>query len=205
MDTTASQQNSFAPLLDLPHSVVEEVFSELPYLFCLCNEQGQIQFTTQRFLSVLGETPALHLDKDKLVLLGSFENQQLQSALLHCCHCSRLNIEERRHVTIEQNKKLLGVFVITSVVGSGQSGKGLSLVRLSLPDTVDWGRVTEVIDLTAREQEVAQALYQGNKLSGLSQSMNLSYNTLKVHMKNILKKFEVNSQAELLIKLSMFR
>lgn len=52
--------------------------------------------------------------------------------------------------------------------------------------------------LTKREQSVAQSIIKGNSYKIISYELNISLDTVRMHIRNIYKKFQINSKAELI-------
>lgn len=56
--------------------------------------------------------------------------------------------------------------------------------------------------LTSRELEIATLIYQGNSSKEIAQEINLSYHTVRNHIKQIYKKLGVSTRSEMLVKLT---
>jgi len=56
--------------------------------------------------------------------------------------------------------------------------------------------------LTKQEKRIAKKVLDGMTYPEISERLNLSINTVKTHMKNIFKKYQVNSKIELYHKLT---
>lgn len=57
-------------------------------------------------------------------------------------------------------------------------------------------------DLTSRELEIATLIYQGNSSKEIAEEINLSYHTVRNHIKQIYKKLGVSTRSEMLVKLA---
>jgi DNA-binding NarL/FixJ family response regulator len=53
-------------------------------------------------------------------------------------------------------------------------------------------------DLTSRQLEIVSRLVQGERVPTIARSMFLSQKTVRTHLANVFRKFDVHSQAELL-------
>ena len=80
-----------------------------------------------------------------------------------------------------------------------------ALVTVVFQTTIKWLLVRSEMNLTTKELELLQSIYCKKKLNDIAIELNVSYNTLRTHLQNIFKKFRVNSQSELMIKLALFR
>lgn len=56
--------------------------------------------------------------------------------------------------------------------------------------------------LTGQEKRIARKVMDGMSYPGIAERLNISINTVKTHMKNIFKKYQVNSKIELYHKLT---
>jgi len=54
--------------------------------------------------------------------------------------------------------------------------------------------------LTPRELEIATLIYQGNSSKEIAGEINLSYHTVRNHIKNIYSKLGVSTRSEMLVK-----
>ncbi len=58
---------------------------------------------------------------------------------------------------------------------------------------------TSILKLTRTERKLVNGLIKGDSVSGLSEKFKISENTVKNHKKNIYRKLEVKTQAELIL------
>lgn len=58
---------------------------------------------------------------------------------------------------------------------------------------------TSILKLTRTERKLVNGLMKGESVSGLSEQFNISENTVKNHKKNIYRKLDVKTQAELIL------
>ena len=61
--------------------------------------------------------------------------------------------------------------------------------------------MTQVIQLSKREWEVAELLLQGKSNKSIASSLGISDRTVEFHLKNIYAKYQVNTRVELILKL----
>lgn len=60
--------------------------------------------------------------------------------------------------------------------------------------------VTEQYDLTSREKEILALLVKGNSYKMIAASINISFETVKTHIRNIYDKLQVHNQSEAVAK-----
>lgn len=72
-----------------------------------------------------------------------------------------------------------------------------ALVRLSVKRTVDQ---EEVVGLTEREQEIVFRIRAGLNNKNIARQLNISVNTVKSHVSNILQKLDAGNRVEALVK-----
>jgi len=58
----------------------------------------------------------------------------------------------------------------------------------------------DTYDLTAKEKEVLACLVEGKSFKMIADALNVSYETVRSHMKNIYAKLHVHSNTEAVIK-----
>ncbi|MDF2156476.1 LuxR family transcriptional regulator [Algoriphagus sp. CAU 1675] len=58
--------------------------------------------------------------------------------------------------------------------------------------------------ISSREKEIAQLLSEGHSTKSISDQLNISFNTVESHRKNLLIKLEAKNTAELVYKLNQF-
>lgn len=61
----------------------------------------------------------------------------------------------------------------------------------------DYGRTERIIDLTDKEREVLQLLAEGFTSKEIAVELNITFNTVNVHRKNIMKKLNIHKSADL--------
>lgn len=61
---------------------------------------------------------------------------------------------------------------------------------------IQWGRITALSSLTAREQEILELLSEGHQNKLIAHKMSLSEHTVKVHVHNLLAKLRVSNRTQ---------
>lgn len=79
------------------------------------------------------------------------------------------------------------------------------LVTLNKQSAIRWLAVKQEYALTKKEIALVKSLSLKKKLNELSVENRVSYNTLRTHLQSIFRKMSINSQAELMVTLGMFR
>jgi two-component system NarL family response regulator len=104
-----------------------------------------------------------------------------------------LNILEPAIRTVSDGGAFLGAFVADYLL----RGEGYNTLRLAASRRTD---STELNALSKREHEVLGLLSEGKSNEQIAQSLGLSIQTVKVHVKHILKKLKVTDRTQAVIK-----
>ena len=65
------------------------------------------------------------------------------------------------------------------------------------PDPADLAGAPRTVHLTSREREVAELIVQGRTNREIAEALVLSERTVDSHVRNIMGKLEINSQAQI--------
>jgi two-component system nitrate/nitrite response regulator NarL len=76
----------------------------------------------------------------------------------------------------------------------------VSLQNSASSDPIDrQSTLKESLDFTAREQAVLEALSRGHSNKAIARDLNVAENTIKVHVRGILRKLQVSNRTEAVI------
>ncbi len=90
---------------------------------------------------------------------------------------------------------------INTVGGDQQQSYLLHLSRVASKNGKIFNRLDRT-GLTSRELEIATLMYQGNSPKEIAEEINLSYHTVRNHIKHIYSKLGVATRSEMLVKLT---
>lgn len=76
--------------------------------------------------------------------------------------------------------------------------------QVEKPPTLDVGHIRDFFGLTHAESEIAALVFQGLAAKDIAAARNVSPETVRSHIKNLLNKTECNRQVELVAKLARF-
>lgn len=71
------------------------------------------------------------------------------------------------------------------------------MAQSSAAPVIEYQKTAELFNLTDREQEIAAYILKGHSSLSISLNLNISAATVKVHRRNIYRKMNISSQAEL--------
>lgn len=175
----------------------------------VCDSNGNILLKNKTADEELTTTHSLELTNKKLILKEEILQLQLNYYINECANLSYNNISMQESIIIE-DKLGIGpnILIVISPIVRNNDFVDISLpcclITITFQKLLNWKNICESYNLTPKELELLQALYSKKKLIALTCELNVSYNTLKNHLQSIFRKLEVNSQAELLIKISIY-
>ena len=170
----------------------------------LFDGEGRAMFSSEAARQVLQHTRAISLDREGRLRAASFSaNRTLQSVLgstLHPQDAARVG----GIVAIPRQAPMGPMVVMIAPVSAGSSVfpdlNPAVIVYISDPSCGEYGRehvLTKAYGLTAMEGKVATQLLSGERLPAIADSLGLSVNTVRTHVKHAFSKTGTRSQAQL--------
>ena len=71
--------------------------------------------------------------------------------------------------------------------------------RFDLPKKV-WGRIADVLQLSARELDVVQGVFGGRTEAAIAQALRISPHTVHSHLDRLYRKLDVRSRSDLVVR-----
>ena len=136
-------------------------------------------------------------DHDKIVAKG---NCTFLSTVFSQANIIKLRKIESYCLLSQLGRRLYEITLMLANEGANESAR-LYLLRFSRI-TNKTGKITNQLNragLTKRELEIARLIYQGTNTRDISEEINLSYHTVRNHIKNIYSKLGVSTRSEMLV------
>ena len=173
----------------------------------LLNAQGQIVHANELALSLLSQQDCIHRVSDQLLRLPDMASQQvLQTALKDCgMPCASSHESRFAPQIIVRGKAGSYVLSVQPLSGAQRLRSGAAaVVLIQLPQASDMHHLQPLRDtygLTASELHLVHGLVNGRSLKQIASSKGASYETMRVHLRQVFGKTGVNRQA-LLVNLA---
>jgi DNA-binding CsgD family transcriptional regulator len=189
----------------IDHDVIElyrHVLDQSDKGILVCSENTAIMLANQHIISYLSGSNIFDTKNDKLTCSNDIWNKQLIQYIKVCCQNKAGTVKQ----SIEMQEQDVTILItISALECTDCKDFNLCLVVFDFQYSLNWALVAQEYELTLKEQQLIKALYHQHKLPELEEKLNVSYNTLRTHMQNILKKMNVHSQAQMMSKLNMFK
>lgn len=128
-----------------------------------------------------------------IVVFSDNENRNSIAASLRCGAKGYVPSDTPLEVAARAIKLVLvgGVFVPANVLVESQEG-----------ETSQPAAVTPKLDFTARENDVVKALLKGKSNKVIAYDLSLSESSVKVHIRNVMRKLQVRNRTEAVIRIA---
>ena len=173
----------------------------------VCDKFATITLCNEYADKKVKELPEFNCTDGKLKLQDEMLNRQLAYYLRECASLSYNGIGRQQTIFLDkpgQESIQITVSPLKDRNRFNDLDASCCLVTIELKRPMNWNAVIQEFGLTAREQQLLRAIYNKKKLSDLSELFGVSYNTLRTHLQSIFRKADVNSQTELMIRISQF-
>ncbi|WP_133471981.1 LuxR C-terminal-related transcriptional regulator [Paraglaciecola marina] len=194
-------------------NLTKSIIDQQDKAILVCDENGTIVIQNQFAEQNLLPPSSIYVSNNKICIESPESQNQLEHFIRECSKLAYKSIGSQESIIIEQqdhDQENHDVILITvAPVKDSKQFNNIEvpccLITVNYQHKINWVNIQNQFSLTQRETQLTQALYFKKKLSVLTSELNVSHNTLKTHLKSIFLKLKVNSQTELLVKLSLFR
>ena len=182
----------------------QAVLDQSPQPLLVCSATGNIRLCNKKAQDWLEQNPLLFVQQQQLQFRSPVYQhrlrQLLQQAVGQVQNCSlpaSMPVDDAQG----QQQALLQ-FDPLQLQDTELAKEQVVLVTIRLPKVPDWHWLQQQFELSCRQLQLLQALHQSQKLSAMAAQYQISYHTLRSHLQQLFRKFAVNSQTELMLKLS---
>lgn len=189
-------------------NISKSILDQQEHAVLVCNEHGDIIINNDYALDKLIATSPVCIANDKLKLTDRKRQKQLNYYISQCSQLAYLEIGTQETIIIE-NAQHENILITVSPLKNYNTFNDIDvsccLVTVHFQKQLNWQKLTAEFALTPKELRLLKAIYAKKKLKELTDMFNVSYNTLRTHLQNIFQKTGVNSQTELMVKISLFK
>lgn len=174
----------------------------------VCDENGRVVIANEFANENLTNKAPIYFHQDKLLIPISAYQKRLEQLIKLCCSLSYRDIGTQESLaidTIDGDNVLVMVAPLRVKHAFVDIDRPSCLVTVTFQKQLKWEVLLKEFGLTPKELQLLKGLYAKKRLYELNDSLGVSYNTLRVHLKSIFKKIQVNSQAELMVKINLFK
>jgi 4a-hydroxytetrahydrobiopterin dehydratase len=159
-----------------------------------------------RYLKLFNESIGIDINdwqETELGLYKKYEFTDFQTAMQFMFDASEIINKENHHPKWTNEYNIVQVWLSTHDAGNSITDKDYNLAKKidsiieELP--IKPGRAG-VVELTNKERKVLALLKQGKTYQQIADELGISFNTANFHIKNLYKKFGVNSNIALISK-----
>ena len=185
----------------------QSALDQLDKAIIICDENGQVMIANAFANEKLNAECPVTLAANKLFIKNPIYQQRLILCIRQCANRHYTEISEQETIII-QGSHYEDILLTTAPLKNKNTVSDIDvpccIVTISFQQQRDWLKISDLFLLTPKEMRLLKALYANKKMIDLPTIFHVSYNTLRSQLQSIFKKLEVNSQSELVIKLSLF-
>ena len=188
--------------------ITDSVLDQTDKAIFVCNDQCNLLKLNKYAEHKLSNNGFFKIIDGKLQICHAIYQRQFKDCVRHCALLAFNDIGSQQTIVLEEENATQAVVSISPLKKNSDFidiEKPFCLVSIEFSDSMPWLKLEEFYSFTPKEMLLLKGLYQRRSLRTLSESFGTSYNTLRVHLQNIFKKAQVNSQTELMIKLNAFK
>ncbi len=189
-------------------NITQNILNQTEKGIIVCDETGTIELSNEFADELVTKGHCLAYHGNKLALTDPLDHKRLQHYIGQSTALSYTGVDLQETMVLENSdgsQALISVAPLRNHKGIGIAGRPCALITLTLQSSLNWSLLVSQFKLTPKETKLLRAIYSKNKLKDLVDVFGVSYNTLRSHLQNIFRKVGVNSQAELMIKLNLFK
>lgn len=189
-------------------NISKSILDQQDKAILVCDAQGTIVLSNDYAEQHLVLPSVISIRNNKIHVREHMYQKRLEFFIKQCSALAYKDIGLQETLVIEQengDNKLITVSPLINQNAFNDIDVPCCLVTVNNQHQLNWKNVQNEFELTPKELKLIRAIYAKKKLNDLTGVFGVTYNTLRTHLQSIFKKTEVNSQTELLIKLSMFQ
>lgn len=188
-------------------NISKSILDQQDKAILVCDAQGNVVIHNDCAKQQLVQPSIITLTNNHIQIADSLYQQRLNFFIEQCATLAYKDIGLQETLVIEQASGESVLVKVSPLINQNTFNDidvPCCLVTINHQQQVNWHNVEREFELTPKELQLIKAIYQKQKLNDLITEFGVSYNTLRTHLQSIFKKARVNSQTELLIKLTMF-
>jgi len=172
--------------------------------YLLCDYLGNIILKSKGAKDLANEQEVISLRNEVFSSKYPYIRNKIKSLLRYICNESNIQQESFYIDSPDNNHMHVQATRINIEDFQTYSHRKLAYIKLKRPPKIDWNIIKETFSLSPKELNIYKAICNNQKLQDLTIIHSVSYNTVRTQLRSLLKKVEVNSQAELIIKSTLF-
>jgi DNA-binding CsgD family transcriptional regulator len=173
----------------------------------ICDKQQHIFLMNKYALDKFDRSSFISISNHRLVINHPIYNQMLVNYIENSVNHEYFSISQQKVIVLsEQGENIfINVLPIKNKNNFSDIDVPCCLITIIFEKQLNWEAIISEFELTPKESQLLKALYQKQKINDLTHQFDVSYNTLRTHLQSIFHKMSVNSQTDLMIKLSLFK
>jgi DNA-binding CsgD family transcriptional regulator len=189
-------------------NISKSILDQTDKAIIVCNADGKVISANVYANQHLLGNSQISFGGDEIRLSNPANHKRLHSYISQCSRLAFNGVASQESIVVESGNHTHALITVSPLKpnsGINDIDVPCCLVTIKFQSAMNWALVEREMGLTERELSLLKAIYTKQKLNDLTASFGVSYNTLRTHLQNIFKKFGINSQTELMIKLSVFK
>ena len=193
-----------APLVKTQQSghalALQTAIDALPVGMLLVNEDLQVLHLNSYAQEIINHNKVLEYSQDKLSARERSVQQSLTQLVESSVEQARSGIQQGSDAIFIKSSPQADQIEVIATPSLGDDGEVIIVLYLfdaSLERVVSRDILTRLYGLTKTEAKLAQLLVGGATLDSAAQSLEISVNTARTHLKHVFHKTGINRQAEL--------
>ena len=186
-------------------NITKSIIDQEDKAIILCDPKCRVILQNDYTKNYLLESKFFNINNEKLSISLPIFHERFEYLVRICSDLSFREIGTQESLVIYNENESVAVINV-SPIRTKHTFTNLDtaccLVTVTLQKKLNWRLLENEFSLTKKELCLLKGLYSKKRLFELTETMNASYNTLRVHLKSIFRKMKVNSQSELMIKLN---
>ena len=188
-------------------NISKSILDQQDKAILVCDAHGTIVLSNEYAQQHLVPPSHISIRNNKILIAEQMYQNRLEFFIERCSALAYEDIGLQETLIFEQedgDHKLITVSPLINQNAFNNIDVPCCLVTIKNQNQINWRSVQNEFELTSKELRLVRAIYAKKKLNDLTDSFNVTYNTLRTHLQSIFKKTGVNSQTELMIKLNVF-
>jgi DNA-binding CsgD family transcriptional regulator len=193
-------------------NAAQTILDNTPRGILILQQDGRINYANMAAQNILAGRDGIERDGDTLEIDDDEAQQRFAGLLQQLRHDQETGALSGRYaLSVPKISKQGGYQIMMyglplnarqAALGTGHPAAVMLLYDPDELPEVNVGLLMTFYGFTRAEAQLANLLYRGENLAAIAQSLNVSINTTRTHLRNIFKKVGVNSQAGLVQRIS---
>jgi DNA-binding CsgD family transcriptional regulator len=188
-------------------NISKSILDQQDKAIIVCDANGRIMLANGVAYERLDEKCPVTLADNKVVIKDINHQHRLMFFIKQCANLAYTDIGVQETIILDGGHNENILLTISPLINQNVFNDlevPCCMVTAKFQQQQDWLKISVHFSLTPKEMRLLQALYAKQKMTKLAEIYHVSYNTLRTQLQAIFKKVAVNSQTELMIKLSQF-